>query len=197
MAIDINTAVASLAALATAHAAYSARRSAKFSEIALRNISYAEVQTRPSVEVQGIVEVNGVYRAKLIVFNQRETALRIHTVRLFRLNPKSWSLANWLRSKRDVDFDWNYEYEGTIWNPKGTLDDVEYSADDRTWPLTLVSKTEIVLVTLRRYTENPYQKYRFEVVTSQGTTSQECVPSSGRQTLPTDFQMEITDLSMK
>jgi len=136
-----------------------------------------------------VVAVNGKHRAKLIVFNQRDTPLRVNCVKCFRYSPKRRNLINWVRSGFG-SFDLDYEYEKAYWNPKGTLDDDEHYSEVAL-PFTFVKETEIVLITLADYDKLPYQQYKFEVTTTQGTTSWEGSLPNGMTSLPYEHRCSI------
>jgi hypothetical protein len=189
MTIDLNFAASAVAAFAAVQSAFHARRSTKLTELALRNSSYAQIETLPSAEILGVVDVNGKHRAKLIIFNQRSRSFRIHCVKCFRYDPKKRNLKNWMRRK-DESFDWNFTEENAFWNPKGTLDDDEHYAET-TLPFTLVRDTEIVLVTVNGYATNRHQLYKFKIITSQGITVLTGTLPNSTTTLPTSHTREI------
>ena len=137
----------------------------------------------------GVVDVNGKQRAKLIVFNQRSSPFRIHCVKCFRYDPKERNPKNWMHCK-DKNFDWDFTDENAFWNPKGTLDDDEHYAET-TPPFTLVRETEIVLVTVNGYATNRHQLYKFEIVTSQGTTVLTGTLPNSSTTLPFAHTREV------
>ncbi len=149
--------------------------------------SFEKAETLPSVEALGIVNVSGKTRAKLMVFNQRDTPYRVNCVKCYAYDPKPRNLANWFRSKLGP-FDWDYSPQAAVWNPKGTLDDNEHFIED-TLQFTLVKETELLLVTLNDVNQN--RRYRFEVITSQGTTCWEGILPSGRTRLPHDHVRSI------
>lgn len=189
MTIDTSFAVSIAAALFALLSWLEARRMGNLTMIALKRQSYEKAATLPSVEALCVVEVNGKHRVKLIIFNQRETPLRINCVKCFRYSPKGRNPANWLRSMFRP-FDWDYEYEKAHWNPKGTLDDDEHYAEV-SLPFTFVKEAEIVLVTLADYNKSPYQQYKFEVITTQGTTSWEGLLPNGMSSLPYEYRRNI------
>lgn len=180
MVIDASVVVSILSAVIALLSWLEARRMSQLTKLAFRHQSYEMVTTLPSVEVLGIIEVGTKKRAKLVVFNQRETPYRINCVKCYSYAPKPRNLTNWFRSKLEP-FDWDYSHERAFWNPKGTLDDEEHYAEE-TLPFTLVKDREILLVTLNDF--RPFKKYRFDVVTSQGTTSWEGELSNEKTSLP-------------
>lgn len=190
MNVDLNLGVSVVASLAALLSWHQTRRMSNLTEIALKSQSYERVLTLPSVEALNVIEVDGKHRVKLIVFNQREAPIRIYAVRCFRYEPKERNIANWIRSKQGP-FDWDYSQEHIFWNPKGTLDDAEHFSDV-TLPFTLVRETEILLVTLEKYRQFPYQIYRFEVVTSQGTASCNGPLPKGSTSLPQEYEMTVS-----
>lgn len=159
----------------------------KLTKLALQRQSYEWAQTLPSVEALGVVEAGGQTRARLIVFNQRETPYRVNCVKCYRFNPKSRSLSNWFRSKLGP-FDWDYSRENTFWNPKGPLDDEERYSQE-TLPFTLVNDKEILLVTLSNFSTS--NQYRFEVLTSQGTAIWEGILPNEKTALPHEHSRTI------
>lgn len=189
MTIDTSLAISIAAVLFALLSWLEARRMGNLTAIALKRQSYEKVETLPSVEALSVVEVGGKHRAKLIVFNQRETPFRVNCVKCFRHDPKKRNLANWVRSKLGP-FDWDYQYEKAYWNPKGTLDDDEHYAEVAL-PFTFVKETEVLLVTLTGYDKSPYQQYKFEVITTQGTTSWEGSLPNGRSSLPYEHRRNI------
>jgi hypothetical protein len=189
MTIDISLAVSIAAAIVALLSWIEARRMSKLTAIALRRQSYEKMETMPSVEALNVVEVGDRYRAKLIVFNQRETPFRVNCVKCFRYEPKSRNPLNWFRSKIGP-FDWDYSCEKAFWNPKGSLDDGEHYAEVAL-PFTLVKEMEILLVTLAAYRAFPYQQYKFEIITSQGTTMWEGVLPNGATSLPYEHRRTI------
>ncbi|MGY6126064.1 hypothetical protein ACW9YV_11355 [Paraburkholderia strydomiana] len=188
MNIDLNLAAGAISALGALQSAIHARRSTKLAEAALKATSYKNVETLPSAESMGVTEVNGKFRAKIIVFNQSETPFRIHCVKSYVYSPKKRNLSNWLH-RNDEDFDWDFAREHTNWNPKGTLDDDEQFAE-AALPFTLVRDTETLLVTIQAYATNRHQLYKFVIVTSQGVTSLTTTLNNGNR-LPFDHQREI------
>jgi hypothetical protein len=189
MTIDVSLAVSIAAALFALLSWLEARRMSNLTAIAFKRQSYEKAETLPSVEALNVVEVGGKHRAKLIVFNQRETPFRVNCVKCFRYDPKRRNLLNLVRSKFGP-FDWDYKYEKAYWNPKGNLDDDEHFAETAL-PFTFVKETEVLLVTLRDHDTLPYQQYKFEVITTQGTTSWEGVLPNGKTSLPYDHHRTI------
>ncbi len=189
MTVDASFAISIIATIVAFLSWLEARRMGKLTEIALRRQSYERTETLPSVEALGVIEANGKHRAKLLVFNQRETPFRINCVKCYRFAPKSRNLINWVRSKLG-EFDWDYIYEKAYWNPKGTLDDTEHYAEDAL-QFTYVKETEIILVSLSDHKTNPYQQYKFEVITSQGTTSWEGSLPNGKTSFPYEHRRTI------
>jgi hypothetical protein len=189
MTINTSLAVSIAAALFALLSWIETRRMGNLTEIALMRQSYEKVERLPSVEALSVIEVGGKHRAKLIVFNQLETPFRVNCVKCFRYDPKRRNLINWVRSKLG-SFDWDYTYEKAYWNPKGTLDDDEHYAEVAL-PFTFVKETEVLLVTLSDYDKTPYQQYKFEVITTQGTTSWEGVLPNGMTSLPFEHRRHI------
>jgi hypothetical protein len=187
MSIDTSVAVSILSAVIALLSWLEARRMSQLTKFAFQRQSYEKAETLPSVEALGIVEVGTKKRAKLMVFNQRETPYRVNCVKCYSYDPKPRNLTNWIRSKLGP-FDWDYSYEQAFWNPKGTLDDEEHYAEE-TLPFTLVKEKEVLLVTLSD--SSPYKKYRFEVITSQGTTSWEGSLPNGKTSLPYEHSRTI------
>ena len=187
MSIDASTAVSILSAVIALFSWLEARRMSQLTKLALKRQSYEKVETLPSVEALGVVTVGTKKRAKLMVFNQRDTPYRVNCVKCYRYNPKPRNLANWVRSKLGP-FDWDYSSERAFWNPKGTLDDEEHYAEE-TLPFTLVKEKEVLLVTLDDF--SPYKQYRFEVITSQGSTSWEGTLPNGKTSLPYEHSRTI------
>lgn len=190
MTIDLSLAVSIVAVLFALLSWLEARKMGNLTAMAIRRQSYEKTETLPSIEALSVVAVNGKHRAKLIVFNQRDTPFRVNCVKCFRYAPKERNLANWLRSKIGP-FDWDYQYEKSHWNPKGTLDDDEHYAEVAL-PFTFVKETEVLLVTLTDYESSPYQKYKFEVITTQGTASWEGSLPNGRTSLPNEYSRDIS-----
>lgn len=189
MTIDASLVVSILAAIVAVLSWLESRRMTKLTSLALRQQSYERIKTLPSVEALSVVEIGDKHRAKLIIFNERETPFRVNCVKCYRYAPKSRNLMNWLRSKIEP-FDWDYSYEKAFWNPKGTLDDDEHYAEE-TLPFTLVKEREILLVTLPEYREFPWQQYKFEVSTSQGSALWEGTLPNGRNSLPYEHYRTI------
>ena len=189
MTIDISIAVSIAAALFALLSWLEARRMSNLTALALKQQSYEKAETLPSVEALSVTEVNGKHRAKLIIFNQRETPFRVNCVQCFRYAPKSRNPINWLRSKFGP-FDWDYTYEKAYWNPKGSLDDDEHYAEE-SLQFTLVKESEILLVTLTDYHHFPYQQYKFLVMTSQGDASWAGVLPNGMTSLPYEHRRTI------
>jgi len=159
-------------------------QSAKYSRMIQ---SYDEVATRPILNAVGTVVVNGKTRMKLIIFNQRETKLKIHSARCYVYAPKPRTIDNWLRS-RIKPFDWDFSPEASVWNPKGILDDKEHYADE-TLPFTLVKEHEFILISMDNFREGG--RYKFEVITSQGIVDWDGRPPSECSTLPYNYSQRI------
>lgn len=187
MSIDTSVAISIVSAVIALLSLLEARRMSQLTKFAFQRQSYEKIETLPSVEVLGVVKVGEISRAKLIVFNQRETPYRVNCVKCYGYAPKPRNLGNWFRSKLGP-FDWDYSYQEAFWNPKGTLDDEEHYTEE-TLPFTLVKEKEILLITLSD--ASPHKKYRFEVITSQGTTCWEGSLPNGRTSLPYDHSRTI------
>ncbi|WP_152547317.1 hypothetical protein [Delftia sp. RIT313] len=189
MSIDASFAVSIASAIIALLSLLEARRLGQITRLSLRQQSYEKIVTLPSVETLGVVEIAGKTRAKLIVFNERDTPYRVNCVKCYRYDPKPRNLSNWINSFLGP-FDWDYSREeGAFWNPKGTLDDDEHYSD-KTLPFTLVKEKEILLVTLEDF--RSYRIYRFEVITSQGTARCEGVLPTGRTSLPHEHSRRIS-----
>ena len=180
MKIDVGIAISIVSALAALLSLFVSHRMYQITRHALVRQKYEKVETLPSVEGLGIVKVDGKTRAKLLVFNQRDTPYRINCVKCYAYDPKPRNFANLVRSWIRP-FDWDYLPLDAFWNPKGNLSDSECHIDEAL-PFTLVKDTEVLLVTL--VDQNPNQRYRFEVITSQGTTSWEGILPNSRTRLP-------------
>lgn len=187
MNIDTGLAISVVSAVAALLSWGEARRMYRITKIVSLRQSFEKVETLPSVEALGTVKVGGKTRAKLMVFNYRDTPYRVNCVKCYAYDPKPRSLANWLRSQFGP-FDWDYSYQAAFWNPKGSLDDDEHYIED-TLRFTLVKETELLLVTLKD--TNPDKRYRFEVITSQGTTYWEGILPNHRTLLPHDHIRSI------
>lgn len=187
MSIDLSVAISIVSAVIALLSWLEARRMSQLTKFAFQRQSYEKAETLPSVEPLGVIEIGTKRRAKLMVFNQRETPYRVNCVKCYRYDPKPRNLANWLRSKLGP-FDWDYSYEMAFWNPKGTLDDEEHYTEE-TLPFTLVKEKEVLLVTLSDF--SPHKQYRFEVITSQGTTSWEGTLPNGKTSLPYEHSRTI------
>lgn len=153
-----------------------------------RLTKYDRAETLLSAEKLGVVEVGGKMRAKLIVFNQREVPYRVNCVKCYQYDPKPHQLLNLARSILGPLIG-DYSRVDTFWNPKGALDDEEHYAEE-TLPFTLVKDKEVILVTLSDF--SPYKRYRFEVITSQGTTTCEGTLSNGKTGLPHEYSRTFT-----
>lgn len=188
MNIDAGVAISFVSAVAALLSWHHTRRTYQITKSGFLRNSFEKVETLPSVEALGIVKVGEKTRAKLMAFNQRDTPYRINCVKCYIYDPKPRNLTNWFHSKLGA-FDWNYSYQSSFWNPKGTLDDDEHYVED-TLRFTLVKETEILLVTL--CDDNPNQRYRFEVITSQGIACWEGILPSDRTLLPHDHARTIT-----
>lgn len=187
MNIDAGIAISVIAAVAALLSWFEARRMYQITKSAFLRQSFEKVETLPSVEALGIVKVGGKTRAKLMVFNQRDMPYRVNCVKCYAYDPKPRNLANFFRSHLGP-FDWDYSYQAAFWNPKGTLDDDEHYIED-TLRFTLVKETELLLVTLTD--TDPDRRYRFEVITSQGTTCWEGVLPNCRTLLPHDHVRSV------
>lgn len=154
-----------------------------------QQLSRARAETLPSVEKLGVVEVGGKTRAKLIVFNQRETPFIVYCVKCYQYDPKPHKLLNLVRRILGP-LNGDYSRVDTFWNPKGTLGDEEHFAEE-SLPFTLVKDKEILLVTLSNF--SPYKRYQFEVITSQGTTTIEgALSTNGKTGLPHEHSRTFT-----
>jgi hypothetical protein len=189
LTIDTSLAISLIATVVALLSWLEARRMSKLTAFAIKRQSYERTETLPSVEALSVVAIDGKHRAKLIVFNQRENPFRINCVKCYVSDPKSRTPINWIRSKFD-DFDWDYTYIKAYWNPKGTLDDKEYYAEEAL-QFTYVKDTAIILVTLSNYESNPYQDYKFEVMTSQGITSWSGSLPNGKTSFPYEHSRTI------
>jgi hypothetical protein len=190
MTIEASLAISFAAALFALLSWYESRRMVKLTALALKMQSYDAAITLPSVEAFGVVEVNGKYRAKLIVFNQRSTPLLVNCVQCYRYTPKKWSPLDWLRADPHA-VDRHYTREKGYWNPKGCLDDDEHYAEE-SLPFILVAQKETLLVTLDDFRDSPRRQYRFLVMTSQGQASWEGVLPNGMTSLPLEHRRFIS-----
>lgn len=187
MRIDASVVVSIVSAVIALFSWFEARRMGQLTKLALQRQSYEKVETLPSVEALGVVDVAGKTRARLIVFNERETPYRVNCVKCYRYDPKPRNLSN-LVSSLLGPFEWDYSREEVFWNPKGKLDDDEHYLEE-TLPFALVKDKEVLLVTLKDF--SPYRKYRFEVITSRGTTTCEGALPNGKTSLPHEYSRTI------
>jgi len=186
MQVDLSLLVSAVAVFFALLSWLEARRMSRMTKIALRSQLYEKTETLPSIEPLSVVEVNGKARARLIIFNQRETPFRVHCVKCFRYEPKGIA---WI-SKVFGPFSWDYIEERAMWNPKGNLDDDEHYSDE-SLKFTLVKDVEILMVTLPGYKKYSWEIYRIEVFTSHGSTSWRGVMPGDKCSLPIEHMRRI------
>lgn len=180
--------VAYLSYRAAAKSSKEARRSTQLAEIALRRASYEKMQSFQAVEIVGIVIVDSKTRVKLMVFNLRPEPLKIQCVKVYVFDPKARNIKNYILSKLGP-FDWDYRnLEDAVWNPKGSLDDAEHYVHEAV-EYTYVKEREVVLVTIPEY--NQYDKYKFEVIASIGTTVITSRVADGKTLFAKDYRQTI------
>jgi hypothetical protein len=169
----IQTSTSVLAVVISFWALWNGRKSRRISDrslaIAENNKINAEVEylkTTPAIDIIDVVNVEGTYRAVLLLSNMREAPFRINSLTLYRKAFKQRSISNFIRSKVDPDFDWDYEQvEGYAWNPKGDLDDREKFVNEA-GQFLVVKEQEKILVTIPDF--NQYATYRFKINTTHG-----------------------------
>lgn len=188
MTINLSVVISIIAALISVFSLIEVKRANRFTRHIIRMQSYEKARTLPDAEIIKAINIDGITRAQLVIFNNRPEPLRVHCVKTYIYEPKPRTIANWLKSHM-YPFDWDYSpIELARWNPQGNLDDREHFVEE-TIQFTLVKEQEFLLVTIPGFSENA--QYKFEVITSQGTSIPTGRVSSGKRHLPSDFTKTI------
>lgn len=138
------------------------------------------LKTIPSIDILEVIEVDGKERVVLLISNMRSVPFRINSLTIHKRNYKKRSIKNYIHSKFDLSFEWDYEpVVGYRWNPKGTLDDSEKYVKEAAEFLVVHDK-EKILVTMPEFSQ--YITYRFTINTNHGTVTQTSSISKTGQT---------------
>jgi len=138
------------------------------------------LKTIPSIDILEVIKVDGSDRVVLLISNMRSVPFRINSLTIHKKNYKKRNIGNYLHSKFDPNFEWDYELvDGYRWNPKGTLDDSEKYVKEAAEFLVVHDK-EKILVTIPEF--NQYMTYRFTINTNHGVVTQASSISKTGQT---------------
>lgn len=168
-----------------------AEESLKLSKSAKRIAEIEYLKTTPSLDVVGVVKASEKYRVKLLISNMRSSPFRINSLMVLKRKLKKRNLKNYLYSKYDPDFNWDYEkIEGVFWNPKGNLDNEEYYVSEA-GEFSVVKDKEFILVTVPDF--NEHEIYSFQFHTTHGNTDITGRISKNNRTLfCTEFRQSFT-----
>ncbi|GAD31908.1 hypothetical protein PLEI_3573 [Photobacterium leiognathi lrivu.4.1] len=173
---DIKTYVAIAAFIISVFALLNGRKSRKIAEESLavskqikREAEIEYLQTIPAIDVLEVIKVNDAYRAVLLLSNMRSTPFRINCVGLNKKVYKKRNIKNYIRSKTDSDFNWDYEkIDDFDWNPQGDLDTLEKYTNEAA-KFLVVKDQEKVLITIPDF--NQYATYQIKVNTTHGVVT--------------------------
>lgn len=189
MPLDIGLVPNVIASVIALFALFETKRANRVTREAIRKKTIEELKSLPDADVIRALKVGDIVRVQLVVFNNRTEPLRVHCVKAYRYERKARTLGNWIRSKTAEGFEWNFSLiEDVRWNPKGNLDDREHSKEEAI-AFSRVKDQETLLVTVPDFKE--HGRYRFDVITSQGTSSSDGHVSFGNPTFPMNFEKRI------
>ena len=132
-----------------------------------------------------------MHRVVLLLSNMRSIPFRINSLGLSKKSYKKRNIKNYIRSKVDLDFSWDYEnIDNFYWNPKGDLDLTEKFVSEA-GKFLIVKDQEKVLVSIPDFDE--YATYKFKINTTHGVvTLADRMSTSGKVHFCKEFKQSFT-----
>ncbi|MGF1888104.1 hypothetical protein L4D13_18420 [Photobacterium profundum] len=195
---DIKTYVAIAAFIISIFALFNGRNSRKLAEESLaiskqvkREAEIEYLKTIPAIDIIEVIKVDNTYRVVLLLSNMRTTPFRINCVGLSKKVYKKRNIKNYIRSRTDSDFNWNYEQINNFdWNPQGDLDTEEKYTKEAA-KFLVVKDLERVLVSIPDF--NQYSTYQFKVNTTHGVvTLADSISPNGKVHFCKEFRQSFT-----